>query len=69
MASLVKSGLIPIEEYDVQLSKQLENTTQIQLVEFSVELLNYCLFSSQPVTSIEDHLLTIKTLMKLDHNM
>ncbi|CAO3682706.1 unnamed protein product [Rhizopus stolonifer] len=69
MASLVKSGLIPIEEYDVQLSKQLENTTQIQLVEFSVELLNYCLFSSQPITSIEDHLLTIKTLMKLDHDI
>ncbi|KAG1499559.1 hypothetical protein G6F53_011492 [Rhizopus delemar] len=67
MASLLKSGLIPIDEYDVQLSKRLEKTVEMQLVEFSVELLRHCLFVAQPITSIEDHLLTIKALMKSNH--
>ncbi|KAI9280484.1 CCR4-Not complex component, Not1-domain-containing protein [Sporodiniella umbellata] len=63
-ASLIKLGLVPVEDYDVQLSKQLESTNQVLLVEYSAELLNHCLFNSHPMTSVDDHLLTIKALTK-----
>ncbi|KAI8367053.1 CCR4-Not complex component, Not1-domain-containing protein [Blakeslea trispora] len=67
MTSLIKFGLIPLEEYDVKLSKQLKQHSSDQsLIEFITELLQNCLLSVHPITSIEDHVLVIHTLQTLD---
>ncbi|KAI8088056.1 CCR4-Not complex component, Not1-domain-containing protein [Gilbertella persicaria] len=67
MTSLIKYGLIPLEEYDIKLSHQLnQQPTDNGLIEFITELLQNCLLTMQPITSIEEHVLVIHALQKLD---
>lgn len=69
MSALIKSGLVRIEEFDTQLSKQLDQSQDPQLIEFAVTLLRLCMFMLHPISSIDDHLLTIRALMRLDHTL
>ncbi|KAI8357332.1 CCR4-Not complex component, Not1-domain-containing protein [Choanephora cucurbitarum] len=67
MTSLIKFGLVPLEEYDVKLSKQLkQQSTDQSFIEFITELLQNCLLSVHPISSIEEHVLVIHTLQALD---
>ncbi|KAI8642573.1 CCR4-Not complex component, Not1-domain-containing protein [Parasitella parasitica] len=65
ITSLIKHGLIPLEEYDVKLSKQLNQLPTDHQIEFMIEILQNCLLTMNPITSIEDHVLVINALMKL----
>ncbi|ORE18565.1 Not1-domain-containing protein [Rhizopus microsporus] len=67
MSALIKSGLVRIEEFDTQLSKQLDQSQDPQLIEFAVTLLRLCMLMLHPISSIDDHLLTIRALTRLDH--
>ena len=66
VSSLVKFGLIPLDEYDTQLSRQLNRETpDDHLIEFTTELLQNCLLTMHPVTTLEDHVLVVNALRKL----
>lgn len=67
MSALIKSGLVRIEEFDTQLSKQLDQSQDPQLIEFAVTLLRLCMLMLHPISSIDDYLLTIRALTRLDH--
>jgi hypothetical protein len=62
---LIRFGLIPLEVYDIQLSKQLNSNPDAQLIEFTTELLQNCLLTMHPITLLEDHVLVINALLKL----
>lgn len=67
ITSLVKFGLVPLDEYDVQLARQLnKENPDAQFVEFTTELLQNCLLTMHPITTLEDHVLTISALKKLN---
>lgn len=66
ITSLVKYGLIPLEEFDVKLSKQLNHDPTDQQIEFVTEILQNCLLTMNPITSIEEHVLAVNALMKLE---
>ncbi|KAI9261911.1 CCR4-Not complex component, Not1-domain-containing protein [Helicostylum pulchrum] len=66
VTSLVKFGLIPLEEFDIQLAKQLNKEhIDLQLIEFTTELLQNCLLTMHPITLLEDHVLVINALKRL----
>lgn len=66
VTSLIKFGLIPLEEYDIQLAKQLnKENPDAQFIEFTTELLQNCLLTMHPITTLEDHVLAIHALQKL----
>ncbi|CEP19249.1 hypothetical protein [Parasitella parasitica] len=65
ITSLIKYGLIPLEDYDVKLSKQLNHQPTDNQIEFITEMLQNCLLTMNPITSIEEHVLVINALMKL----
>lgn len=65
ITSLIRFGLLPLEEYDIQLSKQLNNKADAKLIEFATELLQNCLLTMHPVTTLEDHVLVLNALKKL----
>ncbi|KAF7724662.1 hypothetical protein EC973_000834 [Apophysomyces ossiformis] len=64
LAMLIRYGLIPLEEYDVQLA-QMINTKAENAIEFAAYLVNVCVLSTTPVSFLEDHILTIAALRKL----
>ncbi|KAI7871980.1 CCR4-Not complex component, Not1-domain-containing protein [Mucor mucedo] len=65
VTSLVKFGLIPLEEYDIQLAKQLNKEhPDSHLIDFTTGLLQNCLLTMHPITSIEDHVLVINALKR-----
>ncbi|KAK4521394.1 chaperone ATPase hsp78 [Mucor velutinosus] len=66
ITSLVKYGLIPLEEFDVKLSKQLNHNPTEQHIEFVTEILQNCLLTMNPITSVEEHVLVVNALMKLE---
>ncbi|KAG1121280.1 hypothetical protein G6F42_012580 [Rhizopus arrhizus] len=66
ITSLVKYGLIPLEEFDVKLSKQLNHDPTDQQIEFVTEILQNCLLTMNPIKWIEEHVLAGNALMKLE---
>ena len=58
--------MIPLEEFDVKLSKQLNHHPTDHQIEFVTEILQNCLLTMNPITSIEEHVLVINALTKLE---
>lgn len=67
IAMLIRYELLPLEEYDVQLAK-LINAKADSVIDFATNLMRICLLSEQPVTFLEDHILTVSSLYKLVKN-
>lgn len=67
VSMLIKYELLPLEEYDVQLAK-LINAKADSVIEFAGNLMTICLISQDPITFLEDHILTISALHKLVKN-
>ncbi|KAI9263360.1 CCR4-Not complex component, Not1-domain-containing protein [Phascolomyces articulosus] len=66
IAMLMRHEMIPLEDYDVLLAKAIKNPPH--KVEYAVELLSICLLSSNPITFLDDHALTIAALREIaDH--
>lgn len=56
-----------MDELDLKLSKQLnQNTNDARLVEFVTELIQNCALNIHPVTTIEEHVLVINSLKRID---
>lgn len=67
VSMLIRYELLPLEEYDVQLAK-LINAKADSVIEFAANLMRICLLSQNPITFLEDHILTISSLHKLVKN-
>ncbi|KAG0175598.1 hypothetical protein DFQ28_005990 [Apophysomyces sp. BC1034] len=67
LAMLIRYGMIPLEEYDIQLA-QLINTRADNAIEFAAYLVNICVLSATPVSFLEDHILTVAALSKLNEH-
>ncbi|KAL7319889.1 CCR4-NOT core subunit cdc39 [Mucor circinelloides] len=67
VSMLIRYELLPLEEYDVQLAK-LINIKADSVIEFAANLMRICLLSQNPITFLEDHILTISSLYKLVQN-
>ncbi|KAI9030832.1 CCR4-Not complex component, Not1-domain-containing protein [Phycomyces nitens] len=63
IAMLMRHELLPLEEYDVQLAKKI-NIKADMIIEYSVQLIRLCLLNN-PITFLEDHILTVASLDKL----
>ncbi|CAO3609473.1 unnamed protein product [Cunninghamella echinulata] len=61
IAMFIRSHLLPLEEFDVQLAKLIQINADI-VVEFTIELLRICLLSPNPITNLEDHILSLSAL-------
>ncbi|KAI9301636.1 CCR4-Not complex component, Not1-domain-containing protein [Cunninghamella echinulata] len=61
IAMFIRSRLLPLEEFDIQLAKLIQINADI-VVEFTIELLRICLLSPNPITNIEDHILSLSAL-------
>lgn len=61
---LIRYELLPLEEYDIQLAK-LINAKADSVIEFAANLMRICLLSQNPITFLEDHILTVSSLYKL----
>ncbi|KAI8368213.1 CCR4-Not complex component, Not1-domain-containing protein [Radiomyces spectabilis] len=68
VAMMIRFELIPLEEYDVQLAKQLNTSKRALVMDFAADLLRICLLSHTPMTFLEDHILTMINLRKLAEN-
>ncbi|KAI8975394.1 CCR4-Not complex component, Not1-domain-containing protein [Mycotypha africana] len=68
IAMLIRYELLPLEEYDIQLAK-LINEKADSVIEFAAELMRLCLLSlPRPISYLEDHILTLSALHKLVKN-
>ncbi|ORE23450.1 Not1-domain-containing protein [Rhizopus microsporus] len=67
IAMLIRYELLPLEEYDVQLAK-LINAKADSVIEFAAGLMRLCLLSPNPTSCLEDHILTVSSLMNLVKN-
>ncbi|KAI8147372.1 CCR4-Not complex component, Not1-domain-containing protein [Fennellomyces sp. T-0311] len=63
IAMLMRHEMIPMEDYDVLLAKDVKNPPH--KAQYAADLLSICLLPSTPVTFLEDHALTIAALLEL----
>lgn len=66
----IKCHLLPLEEFDIQIAKLIQINADI-VIDFTIELLRICLLSPNPITNLEDHVLSISALkqtLKLDES-
>jgi CCR4-NOT transcription complex subunit 1 len=63
----IRYDLLPMEEYDTQLAKLIHAKAD-GVIEFAANLMRICLLSQTPISFLEDHILTISALYKLEKN-
>ncbi|CAO3592130.1 unnamed protein product [Absidia cylindrospora] len=61
MAMLIRCQLLPLEEFDIQLAKLIQTKADLAS-EFAADLVRICLLTPNPMTNLEDHILTVSTL-------
>ncbi|CAO3623651.1 unnamed protein product [Cunninghamella blakesleeana] len=61
IAMFIRCHLLPLEEFDVQIAKLIQINADI-VIDFTIELLRICLLSLNPITNLEDHILSISAL-------
>ncbi|KAF7727748.1 hypothetical protein EC973_007207 [Apophysomyces ossiformis] len=60
IAMLIRHEMLPLKEYDVQLAKLIYARAD-GVIDFAVDLIRICLLSG-PITTLEDHILTVAML-------
>ncbi|KAI9315132.1 CCR4-Not complex component, Not1-domain-containing protein [Dichotomocladium elegans] len=66
VAMMMRHEMIPLEEYDIQLAKNIRKAHQDVVAQYAVELLSLCLLSPAPITLLEDHALTLAALREME---
>ncbi|KAI8089351.1 CCR4-Not complex component, Not1-domain-containing protein [Halteromyces radiatus] len=61
MAMLIRYQLLPLEEFDIQLAKLVQTKADLAS-DFAADLIRICLLTPNPMTNLEDHILTVSAL-------
>ncbi|KAI8333328.1 CCR4-Not complex component, Not1-domain-containing protein [Chlamydoabsidia padenii] len=61
IAMLIRCQILPLEEFDIQLAKLIQAKADLAS-EFAADLIRICLLTPNPMTNLENHILTVTSL-------